>query len=242
MKKSFGVAVALTILAGGIASNAMAANCVSGELIRFSQNGFAYETNYNLGTYNSAPGSVLSIVGLVDYFCAPMASLDPTDPTKEYTFYITNLISAGTQHIPVGTTTFHETDYAGGTWEIHEGSPRNAPTAGSMPPLPDASVPSTFIDGPIVLSGTFANFHTEITVSGTTIGGSFHADYAATGGSFFPQVGNGTALFQGVWCVTAPPTGCVPPTYSAHADGKWDAPPTTPASHSSWGAIKQLYR
>src|SRR5678816_465756 len=88
MKKSFGVAVALTLLAGGIASNAMAANCDSGEMIRFSQNGFAYETNYTPATFTSAPGSVLSIVGIVDYFCSPMAGLVP-NATTEYTIYIT---------------------------------------------------------------------------------------------------------------------------------------------------------
>jgi len=243
MKKSFGVAVALTLLAGGIASNAMAANCASGEMIRFSQNGFAYETNYNLATYNSAAGSVLTIVGLVDYFCTPMSALVP-GPTKEYTIYITGLTSAGTAHIPVGTTTFHETDYAGGTWEIHEGSPPDAPKATTPMPInpPNATVPSTFQDGPIVLSGTFANFHTEITVQGANINGSFRADYVATGGTYFPQVGGASALFQGNWCVTAPPTGCVPVGYSAHPDGKWDTPPSTAVERSTWGAIKQLYR
>jgi len=241
MKKSFGVAVAALLLAGG-ASRALAANCDSGEMIRFTQNAFAYETNYTNATYNSAPGSILSIVGHVAYFCAPMAALNPADPTKEYTFYITGLVSAGTQHIPLGPTTMHETDYAGGTWEIHEGSPENAPVDGTMPSLPDASVPSTFTDGPVVLSGTFANFHTSISVTGTNINGSFRADYAATGGAYYPQVGNGVALFQGLWCVTLKPAGCTPATYSAHPDGKWDTAPTVGVNRSTWGAIKQLYR
>jgi len=241
MKKSFGVAVALTFLAGGIASNAMAANCDSGELIRFAQNGFAYETNYNNATYHSAAGSVLSVVGIVDYFCSPLAGLVP-DATKEYTLYITNLTSNGTVHTPVGTTTFHQTAYAGGTWEIHEGSPKNAPTAGSMPALPSAQVPANFTDGPIVLSGTFANFSTTITQGPTSVNGSFRADYVATGGTYFGQVGGGQALFQGLWCVTLAPSGCTPATYSAHADGKWDAPPKTPTQSSTWGTIKTLYR
>ena len=241
MKKSFGVAVALTLLAGGIASNAMAANCASGEMIRFSQNAFAYETNYTNATYNSAAGSILSIVGSVDYFCTPMAALVP-GPTKEYTFYITGLTSAGTVHTPVGPTTFHTTNYAGGTWEIHEGSPPNAPVAGSMPALPSAQVPANFTDGPVVLSGTFANFSTTVTTNGTNINGSFRADYIATGGTYFPQVGGGTALFQGNWCVTLAPAGCTPATYSAHPDGKWDTPPTTPTLRSTWGTLKTLYR
>lgn len=241
MKKSFGVAVALTLLAGGIASNAMAANCDSGEMIRFAPNGFAYETNYTPATYTSAPGSILSIVGIVDYFCTPLAALVP-DATKEYTIYITSLTSAGTVHTPVGPTIFHTTAYGGGTWEIHEGSPPNAPTAASMPALPNAQVPANFTDGPIVLSGTFSNFSTTITQNGTSANGSFRADYVATGGTYFPQVGNGQALFQGLWCVTPKPAGCVPATYSAHPDGKWDAPPRTPTHNSTWGTIKTLYR
>lgn len=242
MKKCFGVAVALALLTGGIASNAMAANCDSGEMIRFTQNAFAYETAYIPPTYTSSPGSILSIVGHVAYFCTPMAGLNPADPTKEYTFYCTGLISGGTAHIPVGPTTFHETDYAGGTWEIHEGSPENAPVDGTMPSLPDASVPATFVDGPVMLSGTFSNFHTSISVQGPNINGSFRADYVATGGSYFPQVGNGSALFQGNWCVTLKPAGCTPLTYSAHPDGKWDTPPSVAVSRSTWGMVKQLYR
>ena len=239
MKKSFGVAVALTLLAGGIASNAMAANCDSGEMIRFAQNGFAYETNYNITTYTSTAGSQLSIVGIVDYFCTPLASLVP-DATKEYTFYITGLTSLGTQNPVPGIV--YTCAYTGGTWEIHEGSPKNAPTAASMPALPNAQVPANFIDGPIVLSGTLANFSTQITKSGTSASGSFRADYVATGGTYFSQVGGGQALFQGVWCPTPKPTGCVPATYSAHPDGKWDVPPTTPTLPSTWGTVKMLYR
>lgn len=239
MKKIFGVAVALALV-GGIASNSMAANCDSGEMIRFAQHGFAYETSYNVATHMSAPGSILSIVGHVSYFCFPMAALDPSDPTKEYTFYITGLVSAGTV-VPFGS--FRSTDYAGGTWEIHEGSPENAPLDGSMPALPSVLVPSTFIDGPVVLSGTFSSFNVSLDATAAVQSGSFIANYQATGGSFYPQVGDGTAIFQGVWCAKpAASGGCVPATYTAHPNGKWDPPATTPTSRSTWGSIKQLYR
>lgn len=242
MKKIIGVAALLGLLAGGIASSALA-NCESGEMIKFTNDGFAYETAYANATYHSAPGSILSVVGHVAYFCAPMAALDPSDPTKEYTFYITGLTSAGTGHFgPFGGTTFHETDYAGGTWEIHEGSPEDAPTDGSMPALPSGLVPATFVNGPVVLSGTFTDFHVSISQTATNVNGSFLGHYKATGGSFFPQVGDGVAIFQGNWCVTLKPAGCTPATYSAHPDGKWDTPATTGVSKSTWGTLKQLYR
>ena len=76
MKKFYGVAVALGLLTGGIASQALAVNCDSGEMIRFTQNGFAYETSYNFATNVSNAGSVLSLVGHVAYFCSPMAAGD----------------------------------------------------------------------------------------------------------------------------------------------------------------------
>jgi hypothetical protein len=238
MKKLIGVAVAVALV-GGVASQSMAANCDSGEMIRFTQHCFAYETNYNSATHVSAAGSVLSIVGHVSYFCFPMASLDPSDPAKEYTFYITGLVSAGTASFGP----FRSTDYSGGTWEIHEGSPEDAPLDGGMPALPSPLVPATFTDGPVVLSGTFANFHVDVDATASIQNGSFRADYTATGGLYYPMVGNTPDLFTGVWCVKpASAGGCVPATYSAHPDGKWDQTPSTPTLPSTWGKIKQLYR
>jgi len=241
MKKIFGAAATLALLAGGLATTA-SAQCGTGVMIKFDADAFAYETAYTPATYHSAPGSVLSIVGHVSYFCAPLAALNPAGP-NEYTFYITGLVSAGSAHIPVGPTTFHETDYAGGTWAVYEGNPENAPTdAGGMPALPSALVPASFSDGVVILSGTFSNFHTSVTVQGSNINGSFRADYVATGGSYFGAVGGGSAVFQGNWCVVPEPAGCVPATYSAHPNGKWDTPPTTAVTTSTWGSIKQLYR
>ncbi len=247
MKKIFGVAAVLALLSGGLAASA-SAQCGTGVMIKFDADGFAYETAYSPTTYISSSGSILSMVGHVSLFCSPLAGLNPADPTKEYTFYITSLTSAGTMTFgPFGGSTFYETDYAGGTWEIHEGSPENAPTdAGGMPALPSVLVPSTFTDGPVILSGTFSNFHTSVTktVSGpnTTVNGSFIADYVATGGSYYGAVGGGSAKFQGNWCVTRKPAGCTPDTYSAHPNGKWDTPPTTAVTRSTWGSLKQLYR
>ena len=249
MKKIFGVAAVLALLSGGMATKASAI-CDTGEMIRFVQDGFAYETNYDPLTYHSTANSVLSIVGHVAYFCAPLAALDPSDPNKEYTFYITGLVSQGTQHFgPFGGTTFHETDYTGGTWAVYEGSPEDAPhDVTPMPALPSPLVPSTFNNGILILSGTFSpygsnlGFHTSVSTNGSNINGSFIANYRAAAGSYYPAVGDGEAIFQGNWCVTLQPTGCTPATYSAHPNGKWDTPGTTAANKSTWGSIKKLYR
>jgi len=241
MKKIIGVAAAAALLATGAATSAFA-QCGTGVMIKFDADAFAYETSYVNATYHSNPGSVLSMVGIVDLFCAPFLDLDPSDPTTEYTFYITNLTSAGTTAIPVGPTTFYETDYSGGTWEIHAGSPRNAPNAGGMPALPSALVPANFTDGPVILSGTLSGFHVEVTTNGANINGSFNSTYVTTGGTLAGRVGSGSASFAGNWCPTMQPTGCTPATYSAHPNGKWDTPGTTPTLPSSWGRMKMLYR
>ena len=245
MKKIIGVAAVAALLATGAATSAFA-QCGTGVMIKFDADAFSYETSYNSATFISSPGSVLSMVGIVDLFCAPFLDLDPSDPTTEYTFYITGLTSAGTVQTFNGPTTNYDTDYAGGTWEIHAGTPRNAPTAASMPPLPSALVPANFTDGPTILSGTLSGFH--VSISKTSVGptviinGSFLSTYVTTGGTLAGRVGGGSAAFQGNWCPTLQPTGCTPATYSAHPNGKWDTPGTTATLPSTWGRMKTLYR
>jgi len=245
MKKIIGVAAVAAILATGAATSALA-QCGTGVMIKFDADAFAYETSYVNATYHSNPGSTLSMVGIVDLFCAPFLDLDPNDPNTEYTFYITGLTSAGTVVSLNGPTTNYSTSYSGGTWEIHAGSPRNAPTAAGMPALPSGQVPGNFTDGPVILSGTLSGFNTNISVTvvgPTTItNGSFLASYVTTGGTLQGRVGGGSAAFQGNWCPTMQPTGCTPATYSAHPNGKWDTPGTTAALPNTWGRMKLLYR
>ena len=96
MKRQIGVAmlVALTALAS-FASGALA-QCTTGMLIKWDENAFSYETNYNPNTFISSAGSQLNVVGKVSVFCQMLTGLDASDPTKEYTFLFTGLTSAGT--------------------------------------------------------------------------------------------------------------------------------------------------
>jgi FtsP/CotA-like multicopper oxidase with cupredoxin domain len=242
MKRKIGVAVVLGLLALGAIAPNVSAQCGTGPMIDWDANSFAYETNYNSATLMSAPGSSLTVVGIVNLFCSPLAFLDPNDPTKEYTFVFSGLTSGGTvMSSPFPGLTVWATDYTGGTFAIYEGAPRNAPVAGAMPiNPPNASVPALFQDGTVILSGTLANFHTEITQQGTNAPvGSFTSDYTFTGGTLGGLfAGTGTGYLSGLWCVS----GCqIQAGYSAHPDGKFDMPPT-PAQASTWGTIKTLYR
>lgn len=246
MKKIFGVAAVLALLAAGSTTATAAGPCDSGVFMDFDADGFAYETNYIPASYRSVSGSVLTMVGHINLFCAPLAGLNPADPNKEYTFRVTATSTGRIAYGPFGGFVFHETDYVNGSWAIYEGSPEDAPTdAGGMPALPSALVPATFVNGTVILSGVFLGpLHTSISTDGTqaNTNGSFTANYQATGGSMYGLVGNGQAIFQGNWCVWPAPAGCVPATYSAHPNGKWDLPPTTSTTKSTWGALKTLYK
>lgn len=244
MKKIFGAAAVLALLAAGPTTSFAAGPCDFGNFMDFDADAFAYETTYNPVSYHSTNGSTLKMVGHITLFCPPLAALNPADPNKEYTFVVT-ATSTGTIHYgPFAGFFYHETDYTGGTWAVYEGSPEDAPTAASMPALPSPLVPATFQNGTVVLSGTLGTMHTSISTDGTqaNTNGSFLANYQATGGSYYNAVGNGSAVFQGLWCVWPKPAGCRPATYSAHTNGKWDIPPTTSTSKSTWGALKKLYK
>jgi hypothetical protein len=244
--RKIGLAAVLGLMLAFTATGpAVAGPCDSGTLIDWDADAFAYESDYAFGFSN--PGSVLSMVGVINLFCAPLNGLDPLDPAKEYTFFFTGLISAGTQVIPVGPVTINATDYAQGVFFITEGSPRNAPLATTpMPANPvNADVPALFVDGIVILQGVLNNFHTDIQVGNNT--GSFRGDYRFTGGTLFPLVEGTTkdGIFGGLWCAPVIPDGSICDVevgYSAHVDGKFDVSAATPTSSSTWGAIKTLYR
>lgn len=239
--------LSLTALAGTALAQCPPTNPPSSVMIEFDANCFAYEPNYNVATSQSVAGNTLSIVGIIDKFYAPLAFLNPNDPNKEYTFVVTNLVSAGTVTTPAGPTTFYRTNYSGGTFAIYEGSPENAPLAGAMGsnPYGGATVPANFQDGTLLLSGELCGFSHTVTktVSGpnTNWGGNFTSTYKFTGGSLYNLVGDAQAVFGGLWCAR-PASSCVPANYIAHPNGKWDSPPTTPAVRSTWGTLKSLYR
>ena len=249
MKKQLTVAVTAGLLALGAAVPALAQVCGPGTMIEFDADAFAWESNYNQATLTSGPGSNLTVVGIISLWCTPFADLNANDPNTEYTFLFSNLVTAaGTQVSANGPTTIYDTNYGNGLFAIYAGSPRNAPTAATMPiNPPNATVPANFIDGPIILLGNLNNFTTQVTKTGALPpNGSFRTNYTFTGpggGQYYARVaGTGAGLIQGNWCVVpASSGGCVPQGYSAHPNGKFDQPPTA-ARQSTWGTLKQLYR
>ena len=253
MKKKIGVAAVLGLLGlAALAGSASATGtCIAPTFISFNvDTAFAFETSYTNATYTSAAGSILTVMGKVVCFGPPFTALNGTG--KEYSVVISGLKSQGTvPSSPIPGTSVWDTDYndptGTPTFAVYEDNTPDLPgptTIGS----PAAALP--LFDGSeagvtTILSGTIDYFHTQITKSSTNRwSGSFNALYHSTGGTLYGAVGNGQANLNGLWCSLGTGTQqCSEPAgYSAHPSGKFDQPGTTPATATTWGRIKTIYR
>src|SRR5262245_44792766 len=193
--------------------------------------------------YNAPVGDSLWVVGTISAFGGTLAFLNPTIRTYESTFYLSGMSSTGT-----GTTPFppygniYVTPYAGGTIEIYEDT---SPEASFDPNPPNATVPSNFRDGTLILSGTVSNMYWQTNDFPTGFQtGISEANILWTGGAYFDKVQRigGEAcpsLFTGgiTWR-----TGLVPVADLSRHDGKIYLECPTPAQNSTWGRLKSLYR
>ena len=263
MKSKIGVAAVLGFMATALLATVAGAACnppgdLAGVMIKFDNDAWAYETAYTPSTFMSAVGSQLTVVGLVSVFCTPFADLNPLDLNTEYTFVWDGLTSLGTFSEPYLGGTRYTTKYVGGSFRIYAGSPRNAPTAATLPALPaPAVVPAAFVDGTMILGGVMDTL--SVIFRRNSLGnysGSFRTNYQSTGGTLYGRVDNTVNLLSGAWCPATPPAPpglgmqsalviglCDLPTgWSAHHNGKWDTPISVRVAPSTWGMIKTLYR
>lgn len=252
MKKKIGVTAVLGLVAmAALAGSASATGtCIAPTFISFNvDTAFAFETNYDNATYTSTAGSILTVMGKVVCFGPPFTALNGTG--KEYSVVITSLVSLGTVHsTPIAGTDVWDTDYSVGspaTFAVYEDNTPDLPgptTIGSPAtalPLFDGSEAGVTT----ILSGLIDYFHTQITKNSLNRwSGSFNALYHSTGGTLYGAVGNGQANLNGLWCSLGTGTSqCTEPAgYSAHPSGKFDQPGTTPATATTWGRIKTIYR
>ena len=231
-----------------------AAFAQTGTIADWGPNSYAWESSYGSPTaYVSNPGSQLNAVGIVDDFAGPLAVLEPIPAGQEYTYWMTNLISGGTTITPGSFANTYRTVYTtGGPIApniVLYTSPTNA-AFGTNPP--NATVPSTFVDGTLVLSGSFQQLTVtfirrnsdQVVLSGNADSGTPSvANGVFNGGSALPLVStNGQPCpfrVTGGWLARA---GAFPAGYSAHFDGKIDIDCPTTASPSTWGRVKESYR
>jgi hypothetical protein len=220
----------------------------TGTIIDWGPDSYAWETAYNTATYRSAAGSQLSAVGVINGFLGPMSGYNPTNGPTEYTYYLSGLVTAAGTTVTNGATlSVYQTVYTGGTIGIYQQNPRNA-AFGVNPP--NATVPSTFNDGLLLLSGTIPTFTVTVTrvkASGAYVNGSVDSGDPANGvwtaGAAIGQVtvGGRPCPFRitGGWDMRP---ADVLAGYVSQYDGKIDINCPTPAEPSTWGRIKSTYR
>ena len=188
--------------------------------------GYAWETG---GIDVSDAGDQLAIATVITQI-DPLFAVDLG--TDEATLYIEGLSSQGAvTDAGTGITTIH---YGGGTIAIYAGPVRNHDWG--VDPA-NATVPSTFVDGDLVLSGEFTSFTLTMNASGA---GVLEGYLNATGGSAVAGPCSGCAYtFAGTF---AGPTGAqIPAGYDLQVDGMLEVEAAVPSGQTSWSSLKQLY-
>jgi hypothetical protein len=208
-------ALLIGLLSLGLASGAQATS-----LIDFV--GYSYEFG---GFPPSDPGDALNFVALVDGLTPPL-SWNPAG--NEYTLHLTNLTSLGAEHPDPNNIVV---SYSGGVLNLHEDSSFNSET-GINPP--NATVPSSFIDGPLYLGGDLAQF--TIFFNTQFNSGAFEADVTFNDGSHLAELGaqNTGYTFGGVF-IFGTPQG-----YDLQWDGQILLDPVA-VEAVTWGGVKSTF-
>jgi hypothetical protein len=188
--------------------------------------GFDYESpNPNTGTYLDL-GEGYKMLGTLT---SVGSYLDPyVDPSvNEYTIYVRDLTvmarfftfpNLTVQFFNGGRSSYYEDPLSGGTPAVYGINP------------PNGTAPSTFIDGAMQLTGSVDNF--VLVYNFSTQSGNFFGDMTLDGGPMLIYVPPGQ---RGGWIL-------VPQGYDHQVDGECRIPGKTPATHTTWGAVKALYR
>ena len=210
---------------------------VEGMVFDWGPDCYGWEADYNLATHMSTAGSDLTIVGTIDVWYDPFLGV-VDQATNEYTIILKDLVSLGSYE----SYGYVFTDYSGGTFEIYEDAAKNA-DFGINPA--NGTVPSTFVDGTLILSGPLAVFN----VWGTTGPGGYAASYTAEFEFTGPGAGPFYSLVEGCYGITGnnwsddPGLG-IPTGYNFIVDGFFsvDDCRIIDTEETNWGGVKQLFR
>ncbi|MGH7726021.1 MAG: hypothetical protein ACREOU_11400 [Candidatus Eiseniibacteriota bacterium] len=195
--------------------------------------GFDYESP-NGGAGFGDVGDGYNSLGLV--LAVNPALLTADFVNNEYTYLFRDLTATGSDFAAPFLFIF----YTNGRFRIFE-DPIAGGTAhnyGINPP--NATAPSTFTDGTLILGGVVSNF--VLTLDTTNNNGSFNGDITfdegTQSGSIPPAQLNGWT-FAGL--TSGGGTGA-PEGYVHQVDGEIRVPDVVPARPVSWGNVKNLYR
>lgn len=197
----------------------------------FDYVGFDYETPNNLPGFGEV-GSAYVSVGTCPFLFAPLTS-DQT--VNEYTY----VMEAVQQNVMVLASNTVITFAPGATIKLYADS-RTTGTEGTFGVNPpNATAPSTFNDGEMILEGTLSSFtYVFDTNTGT---GYFEAVFTATGGT---QLGNFPLNQRSGWTFSGATGNAlnIPTGYAHQVDGQTFLNEPTTTRRTTWGKLKAGYR
>jgi len=186
--------------------------------------GYGWETG---GIPPSNPGDMLLFTGVAD-FIDPVFGVDLG--LAEVTFYCYDLTSTG--QIDIGGTLM--VGYVGGMLEIWVDPAKNADW-GTFPP--NATSPSTFMDGSLLFQGSFRNFTLFLDSAG---GGAYEGSLDGIAGDALNDVCDDCAYTWGG--AFTPQSGAqIPDGYDLQMDGVFELDLAVPTEQTGWGSLKALY-
>lgn len=212
--------------------------------------GYDYEDPNQVGAPgDGSPGAYLNpgegyrMLGFVTSF-GPLLQPYTDDTQFEYTIDMFGLISAAKFYTPPnlevlfnpGRVSYYQDQRSAGTF--------TPATYGVFPP--NATAPSTFDDGTLLLGGAVVNF--DLTYDYSLNQGDFSGDANLDSGWALIYVPasqrNGWILggLSGHELTGSPINPNIPGGYNHQVNGECRRPDATPAHSATWGAIKSLYR
>jgi hypothetical protein len=213
----------------------MAAPAFAEDVALLGFTGYDYQyPNTNAGTY-LALGEGYNTLGFVTEFTNPIFTghVDPT--TNEYTYWYTDLTVDSYDYsndflfvtFTPGRGRFYEDPKSGGTTAQYGVNP------------PNATAPSTFSDGTVILGGAISNMYLWYDYVGNT--GAFNADFTIDEGSLLSLIPSSQRNGWTIAGLAGRPNPAVPDGYDHQVNGEVRIL-VVQAEHPTWGALKSLYR
>jgi len=202
----------------------------------FSFTGFDYQDPNFSSTYLDL-GEGYKVVGFMTS-AGPLLSPYVDFSSYEYTFYLRDLSviarffafpNLTVQFANNGRASYYQDNFPpGGT----------AATYGINPP--NATAPSTFIDGTERITGRVDNF--VLVYNYNTNQGSFGGNMTIDGGADLIYVPPSQRPGWTLGGLLGQPNPSIPQGYDHQVDGECDIPDAVPVVNKTWGALKALYR
>ena len=218
------------------AAIALAAPALASDVFLVGFTGFDYEDANNDAVNYLAVGDGYKALGFVTSFGTYLEPyVDPS--TFEYTFYNYGL-TVQTRSFIGGVLEVTFNNGGRGRYYSDPLSGGTAATYGVNPP--NATAPSTFIDGTVELGGSIDDFALVYDFNANQ--GNFVGQMNLDEGSELIYIPSGQRNGWHLGGLAGRPNNSIPTGYGNQLEGECRIPGETAAKNTSWGVIKSLYR